>query len=145
LPVFIGTVTGGVGGLLWPRIAALYIMAILPGLVVFAVAQRWYTKGLQEGALKALTTESEDGRTEVWRVAAARVATFQNLIVWQRARRLVREVYLTSKTWPLDEQFGLTNQVRRAWWLSIASNIAEVKADLAHGSSITICPSLTAH
>ena len=53
LPVFIGTVTGGVGGLLWPRIAALYIMAILPGLIVFALAQRWYTKGLQEGALKA--------------------------------------------------------------------------------------------
>jgi ABC-type glycerol-3-phosphate transport system permease component len=53
LPVFIGTVSGGVGGLLWPRIAALYIMAILPGLVVFAIAQRWYTKGLQEGALKA--------------------------------------------------------------------------------------------
>lgn len=53
LPVFIGTVTGGVGGLLWPRIAALYIMAILPGLVVFAIAQRWYTKGLQEGAIKA--------------------------------------------------------------------------------------------
>ena len=53
LPVFIGTVTGGVGGLLWPRIAALYIMAILPGLVVFGIAQRWYTKGLQEGALKA--------------------------------------------------------------------------------------------
>ena len=45
--------TGGVGGLLWPRIAALYIMAILPGLIVFAIAQRWYTKGLQEGALKA--------------------------------------------------------------------------------------------
>ena len=53
LPVFIGTVTGGVGGLLWPRIAALYIMAIIPGLFVFAIAQRWYTKGLQEGAIKA--------------------------------------------------------------------------------------------
>jgi ABC-type glycerol-3-phosphate transport system permease component len=53
LPVFIGTVSGGVGGLLWPRIAALYIMAILPGLLVFAIAQRWYTKGLQEGAIKA--------------------------------------------------------------------------------------------
>ena len=37
----------------WPRIAAVYIMAILPGLIVFAFAQRWYTKGLQEGALKA--------------------------------------------------------------------------------------------
>jgi ABC-type glycerol-3-phosphate transport system permease component len=53
LPVFIGNASGGVGGLLWPRIAALYIMAIVPGLIVFAVAQRWYTKGLQEGALKA--------------------------------------------------------------------------------------------
>jgi ABC-type glycerol-3-phosphate transport system permease component len=53
LPVFIGNASGGVGGLLWPRIAALYIMAIVPGLVVFAIAQRWYTKGLQEGALKA--------------------------------------------------------------------------------------------
>jgi ABC-type glycerol-3-phosphate transport system permease component len=53
LPVFIATASGGVGGLLWPRIAAVYIMAILPGLVVFAFAQRWYTKGLQEGALKA--------------------------------------------------------------------------------------------
>ncbi|HYP60401.1 MAG TPA: carbohydrate ABC transporter permease [Thermomicrobiales bacterium] len=53
LPVFIATASGGVGGLLWPRIAAVYIMAILPGLIVFAFAQRWYTKGLQEGALKA--------------------------------------------------------------------------------------------
>ena len=52
LPVFIGNASGGVGGLLWPRIAALYIMAIIPGLVFFAIAQRWYTKGLTEGALK---------------------------------------------------------------------------------------------
>jgi ABC-type glycerol-3-phosphate transport system permease component len=53
LPVFIGGASGGVGVLLWPRIAALYIMAIIPGLIFFAIAQRWYTKGLQEGALKA--------------------------------------------------------------------------------------------
>jgi ABC-type glycerol-3-phosphate transport system permease component len=53
LPVFLASASGGVGGLLWPRIAALYIMAIVPGLVVFGIAQRWYTKGLQEGALKA--------------------------------------------------------------------------------------------
>jgi ABC-type glycerol-3-phosphate transport system permease component len=30
----------------------LYIIAILPALFTFAVAQRWYMKGLQEGALK---------------------------------------------------------------------------------------------
>jgi ABC-type glycerol-3-phosphate transport system permease component len=53
LPVFIGTSSGGVGALLWPRMAALYIIAIIPALITFAVAQRWYMKGLQEGALKA--------------------------------------------------------------------------------------------
>lgn len=52
LPVFLGSASGGVGGLLWPRMAALYIIAIIPALVTFAVAQRWYMKGLQEGALK---------------------------------------------------------------------------------------------
>ena len=53
LPVFIGTASGGNGGLLWPRIAALYIMAILPALIVFAIAQRWYSRGPARGALKA--------------------------------------------------------------------------------------------
>lgn len=52
LPVFLGSASAGVGGLLWPRMAALYILAILPALITFAVAQRWYMKGLQEGAIK---------------------------------------------------------------------------------------------
>jgi ABC-type glycerol-3-phosphate transport system permease component len=53
LPVFIVSTSGGVGGSLWPRVAALYIIAILPALIAFAIAQRWFVKGLQEGALKA--------------------------------------------------------------------------------------------
>ena len=53
LPVFIVSTSGGVGGSLWPRVAALYVIAILPALIVFAIAQRWFMKGLQEGALKA--------------------------------------------------------------------------------------------
>ncbi|MBX3070584.1 MAG: carbohydrate ABC transporter permease [Thermomicrobiales bacterium] len=52
LAVFVANSTGGVGALDWPRTAALYILAILPALVTFAIAQRWYMKGLQEGALK---------------------------------------------------------------------------------------------
>jgi ABC-type glycerol-3-phosphate transport system permease component len=36
----------------WPLLAAVYVMVILPGLIAFAIAQRWYVKGLQEGALK---------------------------------------------------------------------------------------------
>jgi ABC-type glycerol-3-phosphate transport system permease component len=53
LPVFIANAAGGLGAWLWPRLAALYILAITPGLIAFAISQRWYMKGLQEGALKA--------------------------------------------------------------------------------------------
>jgi ABC-type glycerol-3-phosphate transport system permease component len=52
LPVVLATTFGGFGEWAWPRIAAVYIIAILPGLIGFAVAQRWYMKGLTEGALK---------------------------------------------------------------------------------------------
>ena len=53
LPVVLASASGGMGAWAWPRLAAVYIMAIVPGLVFFAIAQRWYMKGLQEGALKA--------------------------------------------------------------------------------------------
>jgi ABC-type glycerol-3-phosphate transport system permease component len=53
LPVVLATASGGMGAWVWPRLAAVYVMAITPGLIAFAVAQRWYMKGLQEGALKA--------------------------------------------------------------------------------------------
>lgn len=52
LPVVLATTFGGFGEWQWPRISAVYILAILPGIIAFAVAQRWYMKGLQEGALK---------------------------------------------------------------------------------------------
>ncbi len=52
LPVVLASTFGGFGEWQWPRISAVYILAILPGLLAFAVAQRWYMKGLQEGALK---------------------------------------------------------------------------------------------
>jgi ABC-type glycerol-3-phosphate transport system permease component len=53
LPVVLVQSSGGMGGWAWPRIAAIYVMAITPGLIAFGFAQRWYMKGLQEGALKA--------------------------------------------------------------------------------------------
>lgn len=53
LPVVLASASGGMGQWAWPRIAAVYVMAVAPALVAFAVAQRWYMRGLQEGALKA--------------------------------------------------------------------------------------------
>jgi ABC-type glycerol-3-phosphate transport system permease component len=52
LPVVLATTFGGFGEWAWPRLAAIYIMAIAPGLLGFAIAQQWYMKGLSEGALK---------------------------------------------------------------------------------------------
>jgi ABC-type glycerol-3-phosphate transport system permease component len=52
LPVVLASTFGGFGEWQWPRISAVYILAILPGLLAFGFAQRWYMKGLQEGALK---------------------------------------------------------------------------------------------
>lgn len=52
LPVVLASASAGMGTWAWPRIAAVYVMAITPGLIAFAIAQRWYMKGLQEGALK---------------------------------------------------------------------------------------------
>ena len=50
--------------------------------------------------------------------------THKDLIVWQRAMDLVVMVYEATKTFPISEQYGLTNQIRRAA-VSIPSNIAE--------------------
>jgi four helix bundle protein len=52
------------------------------------------------------------------------VASFEDLVVWQRAMRLVREIYSITRAFPPDERFGLTAQLRRAA-VSIPSNIAE--------------------
>jgi four helix bundle protein len=49
---------------------------------------------------------------------------FRDLEVWQRARVLARDVYHDTRTFPRQEMFGLTQQMRRAA-LSILCNIAE--------------------
>jgi len=49
---------------------------------------------------------------------------FEKLDVWQRAIDFAGFVYTVTQTFPADERFGLTNQMRRAA-VSVSSNIAE--------------------
>ena len=49
---------------------------------------------------------------------------FEKLDVWQKSRLLVRDIYLITKSFPEDERFGLTSQLRRAM-ISVSCNIAE--------------------
>ena len=51
------------------------------------------------------------------------INSYRDLDVWKQSRLLVKNVYQLSKLFP-KEQFGLTNQVRRAA-ISVPSNIAE--------------------
>jgi four helix bundle protein len=49
---------------------------------------------------------------------------FEKLEVWRKAIEFADVVYTTTRHFPADERFGLTNQMRRAA-VSISSNIAE--------------------
>ena len=49
---------------------------------------------------------------------------YKNLIVWQKAMAFAKLVYGLVRAFPVEERYGLSDQVRRAV-VSIASNIAE--------------------
>ena len=53
-----------------------------------------------------------------------KVKNYQELIAWQKAMDLVAEIYASTKSFPREEIYGLTSQLRRAA-VSIPSNIAE--------------------
>jgi four helix bundle protein len=52
------------------------------------------------------------------------VRDFRELMVWQKAHRLVMDIYQLTKGFPEDERFGLTAQLRRSS-ASVPTNIAE--------------------
>ncbi|MBR5639332.1 MAG: four helix bundle protein [Muribaculaceae bacterium] len=51
-------------------------------------------------------------------------STHKELSVWKKSIQLVKEIYLTTQSFPSEERFGIVNQMRRAA-VSIPSNIAE--------------------
>lgn len=53
-----------------------------------------------------------------------KIRSFTDLNAWKEGHKLVLKIYELTKNFPTLEQFGLTNQLRRAV-VSITSNIAE--------------------
>lgn len=49
---------------------------------------------------------------------------FRKYAVWEQSHKLVLELYRLTKTFPPEEKFGLTSQIRRAG-ISIPTNISE--------------------
>jgi four helix bundle protein len=53
-----------------------------------------------------------------------KVTKFEDLIAWQKARELTREIYSITTIGKFEKDFGLKSQIQRAC-VSIMSNIAE--------------------
>jgi len=53
--------------------------------------------------------------------------SFRDLMVNQKARQLAREIFLLTKTFPKEEMYSLTDQIRRSS-RSVGAQIAEAWA-----------------
>lgn len=72
--------------------------------------------------------------------------TYKNLKVWKKSRELVSQIYRLTSSFPDEEKYGITSQLRRAI-ISVTTNIAEGSArqsgkefnrflDIAYSSAI---------
>jgi four helix bundle protein len=63
--------------------------------------------------------------------------SFEDLLVWQKAHAFVLEIYRLTDTFPKNELFALTSQMRRAA-ISIPANIAEGFKRRTHPDKIRV-------
>lgn len=76
------------------------------------------------------------------------MSTYRDLKVWEKSRGYIKDVYTVSSSFPKEEVYGLTSQLRRAV-ISIANNIVEGSArhsnkefsrflDIAYASAVEV-------
>jgi four helix bundle protein len=53
-----------------------------------------------------------------------KIQKFEDILAWQRARELIKEIYARAKDGPFARDFGLKDQIQRAS-VSIMGNVAE--------------------
>ena len=59
-------------------------------------------------------------------MSTEKIESWRDLLVWQKAHAAALEVYRQTKSFPPEERYHLTNQLRRAA-VSVPTNIAEGK------------------
>ena len=53
-----------------------------------------------------------------------KIKSFKDLEIWKKSINLVEEVYAATRSFPKEETYGLTSQIRRSV-VSIPSNVSE--------------------
>ncbi len=64
-----------------------------------------------------------------------KLSSYRELIVWQKAIEMVSDVYRITRSFPRNEMFGLTAQMRRSA-VSVPSNIPEGQGRATRGEFI---------
>jgi four helix bundle protein len=54
----------------------------------------------------------------------SKIQKFEDILAWQKARELAKDVYTSAKVGPFAKDFGLKDQIQRAA-VSIMGNVAE--------------------
>jgi four helix bundle protein len=69
-------------------------------------------------------SDASKQRSELENRKTGAIRHFTDLIVWQKAHAVALDVFRISKTWPAEERYALTDQIRRSS-RSVGANIAE--------------------
>jgi len=80
----------------------------------------------------------ENGQSSNLPTASGRIADFKDLETWKFARNLRAEIYRLVSTFPKEEMYGLTGQIKRAA-ISVTANIAEGYGRYSYQENVQFC------
>lgn len=84
-----------------------------------------------------MEVKTENG-TPSARAPASKISDFTELETWKFARALRRKIYQATNTFPGDEKYALTSQMRRAA-ISATANIAEGYGRYSYQENVQFC------
>ena len=80
----------------------------------------------------------ENSKADAPRAGERKISDFTDLDTWKHARRLRQEIYLEVRSFPSDEKYGLSSQIKRAA-SSVTANLAEGYGRYSYQENIQFC------
>jgi four helix bundle protein len=80
----------------------------------------------------------ENSKADASRAGERKISGFTDLDTWKHARRLRQEIYLEVRSFPSDEKYGLSSQIKRAA-SSVTANLAEGYGRYSYQENMQFC------